>query len=169
MKASTVSDRKRLGNSSMCGAALIRPMPEASEIILPHEMTGGCRPMPRKDSVASTEMKTPRLMVETTITEATELGRMWEVMIRQGEAPERPGGLHVVVRLDLEHAGAHQPRDRGPGKDRDDESDLAYGDREWGVDLVGEREEEQEPPSSIGIAKKISPIRPITESSQPPR
>ena len=55
--------------------------------MLPQEMTGGCRPTPRKDSEASREMKTPRLMVETTITEATELGRMWEVMMRQGEAP----------------------------------------------------------------------------------
>ena len=56
MNASTVSDRNRLGKSSMWGAARIRPMPEASEMAMPHEMAGGCSPMPRKDSVASTEM-----------------------------------------------------------------------------------------------------------------
>ena len=55
--------------------------------MLPQEITGGCRPTPRKDSEASTEMNTPRLIVDTTITEATEFGRMWEVMIRMGEAP----------------------------------------------------------------------------------
>ncbi len=32
MNASTVSDRNRLGNSSMCGAVRISPMPDASEI-----------------------------------------------------------------------------------------------------------------------------------------
>ena len=54
---------------------------------MPQEMAGGCRPMPRKDRVASTEMKTPRLMVETTITGASEFGRMCEQMIRVGDAP----------------------------------------------------------------------------------
>ena len=43
--------------------------------------------MPRKDSAASAEMKTPRLIVDTTITGATALGRMWEVTTRHGEAP----------------------------------------------------------------------------------
>ena len=56
MKASTVSDRKMLGKSSMCGAARIRPMPEASEIWIPHEIAGGWSPIPRNDRVASTEM-----------------------------------------------------------------------------------------------------------------
>ena len=41
MKASTVADKKRLGNSSMCGAARIKPIPEASEIWMPQEMAGG--------------------------------------------------------------------------------------------------------------------------------
>ena len=50
---------------------------------MPQEMAGGCSPTPRNDSVASTEMKAPRSMVETTITGASELGRMWERMIRQ--------------------------------------------------------------------------------------
>ena len=36
---------------------------EASEIATPQETTGGCRPMPRKDSVASTEMKMPSAIV----------------------------------------------------------------------------------------------------------
>jgi hypothetical protein len=56
MKARTVSDKKTLGNSSMCGAALIMPIPEASEIWMPQEMAGGCRPTPRKDKVASMEI-----------------------------------------------------------------------------------------------------------------
>ena len=56
MNASTVSDKKTLGKSSMCGAARISPIPEASEIWMPQEMAGGCSPMPRKDRVASTEM-----------------------------------------------------------------------------------------------------------------
>ena len=63
------------------------PIPEASEIWVPHEITGGTRPTPRKDRVASTEMKTPRLIVETTITDANELGTICDVMIRTGEAP----------------------------------------------------------------------------------
>ena len=42
-------DKKTLGKISMCGAARISPMPEASEISMPHEMAGGCRPMPRND------------------------------------------------------------------------------------------------------------------------
>ena len=56
MKASTVNDRKMLGKISMCGAARIRPMPEASEMAIPQEIAGGWSPMPRNDSVASTEI-----------------------------------------------------------------------------------------------------------------
>ena len=50
-------------------------------------MIGGCSPMPRKDSVASVAMNTPRLIVETTTTDAIAFGTMWDTMIRNGDAP----------------------------------------------------------------------------------
>jgi hypothetical protein len=56
MKARTAADKKTLGKSSRYGAARISPMVEASEIWIPHEMAGGCRPIPRKERVASTEI-----------------------------------------------------------------------------------------------------------------
>ena len=60
----------------MCGAARIRPIPDASEIWIPHEIAGGVEADTQKGSVASAAIKAPRLIVETTITDASEFGRM---------------------------------------------------------------------------------------------
>ena len=135
---------------------------------MPHEMAGGCSPMPRKDSVASTAMKTPRLIVETTITGASALGRMCDRMIRHGLGPERPSRLHVVVRLDLQDAGAHQPRDAGPAEDATARARPCRRPRE-GVSLVGERVQEQDAAEQQRDREEDVGDTPDHESSQPPK
>ena len=144
MKDSTVSDRNRLGNSSMWGAARIRPEP------------GGIRDhiAPRDDGRLQTDSQEGQRSLQGNEYAKVDGGNNDHRGDRirqdvggddpQGRGTQRPRGLNVVVRLDLQHAGAHEPGDRWPGKDRDDESDLAYGDREGSVDLIGERVEEQD-------------------------
>ena len=85
---------------------------------------------------------------------------------------ERPGGLHVVVRLDLQHAGAHQPGDRSASRaTASTRATLPTMTRYGVVEVAREDVEEQDRRrAAAGCAKKISPIRlSSSASSQPPK
>ena len=93
----------------MCGADDIALV--ASLIITPHEIVGGLQP--------DAEERQRRLGGD----EDAQVDRRHHDHRRhrvgqdvRGHHPprrgaERPGGLHVVVRLDLQHRGTHQPED----------------------------------------------------------
>ncbi len=58
--------------------------------------------------------------------------------------PEGAGRLHVVVGLDLQHAGAHQTGDARPAQDRHGQDHLEHDDHVGRVGVVGEGGHEQD-------------------------
>ena len=54
---------------------------------LPHDVSGGCTPKPRNDSVDSVTIATAIASVAFTMIGPIEFGRMWRTMIRELDAP----------------------------------------------------------------------------------
>ena len=83
------------------GAVAIERMFCASRSSTPHEMVGGCRPRPRKDSAVSARIIAGIASVTDAMMWLMKLGSMWRKMIRPSVQPSsRAAVTNSSVRSD---------------------------------------------------------------------
>ena len=91
--------------------------------MLPHDVSGGCTPKPRNDSVDSVMIASATPSVAFTMIGPTMFGRMWRTMIRARRRARRAGRLDELLLLQRQHLAAHDPGDVHPEETGEHEDD----------------------------------------------